>query len=467
MSAFPIFLDLAGRTCLVVGGGEIAARKIRLLRKANAEITVIAPTACAEIAELAEACELVLKRRKFELADAAGNALVISATGRVNVDHQVARAAQAAGVPVNVVDMPKLSTFVMPAIVDRDPVIVAIGSGGASPVLVRRIRAQIERLLPAGIGRLARFARAFRQAVAATLPDGDDRRRFWERFFDGPIADAVLSGNETTAREHMLALVNLPDDAARGDGIVHIVGAGPGDPDLLTLRALRLMQNCDVVVYDRLIGPDLLDYVRRDAERVYVGKAKANHSLSQDEINGLLVRHARAGKRVLRLKGGDPFVFGRGGEEVDELRRQDIPVEVVPGITAAAGAAAVTRIPLTHRDHASAVTFVTGHGKDGDPDVDWAGLARSDQTIVIYMGLSNAGTIAARLTAHGRDGGTPAAVIENATLPNQRLVTGRLAGLGDLVADNAIEGPALLVIGDVVRFANTAFASTLPRARAS
>lgn len=467
MKYYPAFLNLSGRPVLLVGGGEAAARKLRLLGKAGARVTVIAPRATREISDQAPAGRVALKRREFRPGDLDGQSLAIGASGVPAVDAEVARAAEAAGVPVNIVDRPELSSFITPAIVDRDPVVIGISTGGASPVLARRLRAAIETLLPSRLGRLARFADSFRSAVAALVPDGRSRRAFWDRVFDGPVARAVLAGDERAARETMLSLVNRRSPHESPAGSVAIVGAGPGDPDLLTLKALAALQSADVVVYDRLVGPEILDRARRDAERVYVGKAKGDHALGQDEINALLRDEARAGKRVVRLKGGDPFVFGRGGEELDYLRRHGIAVELVPGITAAAAAAAAAGIPLTHRGLAPAVSLVTGHGaSDGTSDgcggseVDWAALAAGRQTLAIYMGLSVAGRVAERLIANGRQAGTPVAVIAKASLPDQRIVTGRLGELGALVGDGALGGPALILIGEVVALADT-WADTL------
>ena len=456
MKYFPAFLSLEGRRCLVVGGGELAARKLRLLRKAGARIVVVAPKAGVEIADLATRGEIDWVRRGFVAGDVNGAAVVHGATGIEEVDARVAEAAAAAGIPVNVVDRPEISSFITPAIIDRDPVVIGISSGGTAPVLARRLRETLEELLPARLGRLARFAESFRTSVAATIPDAAARLRFWERFFDGPVTEAVLGGRESEAREKMLRLINRPGPAPEPKGAVHIVGAGPGDPDLLTFRALRLMQQADVVVYDKLVGTEVLEYLRRDAERIYVGKSKANHVKTQDQINELLLDQARAGKRVLRLKGGDPFVFGRGGEERDYLLRHGVQVEVVPGITAATGCAAATGIPLTHRDHAGAVTFVTGHGQNGEPDLDWAALARLRQTLVIYMGVSTAGRTAAQLIEHGLAATTPVAVIENGTLASQKTAVGALGGLEALIRDNGITGPAVIVIGEVVRHADAA-----------
>jgi len=456
MAPFPAFLNLRDRRCLVVGGGAAAARKAERLLRAGAAVSVAAPSLGDELGNLQRQGRVRIIGRAFTAEMLEGCALVISASGRDDVDRSVSAAAQARKIPVNVVDRPELSSFTVPAVVERDPIVIGISSGGAAPLLARRLRAEIEARLPAGLGRLARFAGSFRGAVKAKIPDPRARLRFWEGVFDGPVAEAVLGGSETRARERMLALVNRPDSAATApEGTVYIVGAGPGDPDLLTLRALRLMQQADLVIYDRLVGPAILDYVRRDAERVFVGKAPGRQQRSQAEINALMVREARAGRRVLRLKGGDPFVFGRGGEELDHLRAAGVAVEVVPGITAATGCAAAAGIPLTHRDHASAVTFVAGQLKPGAPEPDWAALAAARQTLAIYMGVAAAGRIAARLIAHGMDPATPAAVVENGTRPEQRVLTGTLAELGPMVAEGGIKGPALLIVGEVVALADT------------
>jgi uroporphyrin-III C-methyltransferase/precorrin-2 dehydrogenase/sirohydrochlorin ferrochelatase len=466
MDYLPLFFDLRSRRALVVGGDEPAARKIRLLDKAGAELTVVAPEANEEIADLAAAGRLMLHRRAFLAADVAGCAAVFSATGDLTADRDVAAAAQAANVPVNVTDRPELSTFIVPAIVDRDPIVIGISSGGTAPVLARTLRAQIESLLPARLGALARFAAGFRKAAQGVLPSAAARRQFWERFFVSPVAETVLAGDDVAARSAMLPLLNrAAHDAA--PGVVYLVGAGPGDADLLTFRALRLMQQADVVLYDELIGPDILDRVRRDAERIYVGKSKGRHSLSQDDINARMLREAQAGKRVLRLKGGDPFVFGRGGEEREYLRRHDIEVVSVPGITAGLGALAYAGIPLTHRDHASSVTFVTGHTRPGDPEIDWHALASPDRTLVVYMGLSNAGAIADRLMAAGLERSTPVAIIQNGTRDDQSISVGRLAELGVLAKAHAGAGPALLVIGGVVTLSEVWAQAAAPQKVAS
>lgn len=454
MQHFPIFLTLRDQPVLVVGGGERAARKLRLIARAGARVTVVAPETGAEIAAAAAAGRVVWHARTFQAADCTGQAIVFGATGADAVDRAVSAAARAAGLPVNVTDRPDLSSFIVPAIVDRDPIVIGISSGGSAPILARNIRAFLESHLPARLGALARFADSFRGAVKGSVANPDWRRRFWERFFNGPIAGLVLAGRDIEARERMIGLVNRAEGVRGFDqGMVHLVGAGPGDPDLLTFRALKVLQEADVVVYDRLVAPAIVDYARRDAERIDVGKAKGDHTIAQDDITRLLIARAAAGQKVVRLKGGDPMVFGRGGEELELLRRHGIRVEVVPGITAATGCLAAAGIPLTHRDLASTAALVTGHGRDGDPDLDWQALAGRRTTIVVYMGASVAGSIADRLIGHGLAGTTPVAVIENGTRADQRVAVGTLAELAGLVAGTSPAAPALIVIGEVARFA--------------
>lgn len=458
MDYLPLFVDLRERRVLIVGGGETAAQKLRLLRKAGARVVVIAVQPVVEIVELAETGAITLERRAFVATDVAGCAVVVSAD--VDSNEAVSAAAREANIPVNVVDRADLSNFLVPAIVDRSPIVVSISSGGAAPLLARILRARLESLLPARLGDLAGFAQRFRTAVRGTIGEARNRRRFWERFFDSPAAEAVLAGNERAAREAMLPMLNKA--AQPEGGAVYLVGAGPGDPDLLTFQALRLMQQADVVLYDELIGPEILDRVRRDAERISVGKTKGRQALSQDGINALLAELASAGKRVLRLKGGDPFVFGRGGEEMDYLRQRGIEVIVAPGITAALGCLASAGIPLTHRDMASSVTFVTGHAKSGDAEPDWAALAAADRTLVVYMGLSIAVTVAERLIAGGLSATTPVAIVQNGTREDQVVIAGALQNLGALAAPLVGQGPALLVIGSVVTL-SPAWAQVLPQ----
>jgi uroporphyrin-III C-methyltransferase/precorrin-2 dehydrogenase/sirohydrochlorin ferrochelatase len=467
MQHFPAFFALRGRSVLVVGGGPAACRKARLLADAGAAVLVVAPRLGWEMAALAEAGLAEHRAKPFSPEDLDGQTLVIAATGIAETDGEVSETAQARGLPVNVVDAPHLSSFIMPALVRRDPVTVAISTGGAAPVLARAIRAKVEALLPANLGRLARFADGFRGAVKATHGSESERRRFWERFFAGPVAAAVLEGDERWARERMLDAVNRRPGEDDTRGSVALVGAGPGDPELLTVRAVRLLEEADVIVHDRLVGPQILDRARRDAARIDVGKRRGAAAKSQDEVNALLLAEARAGNRVVRLKGGDPFVFGRGGEEADYLARHGIRVVVVPGITAATGCAAAAGIPLTHRDHVQAVTLVTGQGRGGEPDLDWEGLAKARQTIAVYMGRVTAGRIAERLMGAGMSPATPAAMIESATLPEQRIATaplGELRALAVTDGDGQGRGPALFIIGEVVRKAKAWAEPALSRA---
>ncbi|WP_193181101.1 siroheme synthase CysG [Nisaea sediminum] len=453
MKYLPIFTDLSGHWALLVGGNEDSARKLRLLLRTEARIRVVSAAPNDEISALAESGRIELLRRGFEDRDLDGVRLAIVGDAEALEIKDVAHRIRSTGIPTNVVDRPELSTFIIPGIVDRDPIVIAIGSEGAAPVMVRRIREKIESLLPVRLGVLARFAQSFRGAVSAAVPEGAGRRLFWERFFDGPVAQDVLEGREKPAREAMLRLVNGGAQSAPS-GSVALVGAGPGDPDLLTLKALRLMQDADVIVHDALIGPTMLDYVRRDSLRIDVGKRAGRQSWSQDAINALLAEHAEAGRRVVRLKGGDPFIFGRGGEELAYLKARGIAVEVVPGVTAALGAASVAGLPLTHRDHANRLTILTGHDRNGLSDFDHHLLADPKGTLVIYMGLGAAPRIMADALAAGRAASTPVVVIAKATLPEQRVLKAQLGGLARLVEEQKVEAPALIVIGDVAALAD-------------
>lgn len=459
MDYFPIFLRIANQPVVVIGGGEVAARKALLLARAQAQITVIAPELCAALAERLARGEICHRAENFRPDHLEGARLVIAATDSRETNAWVSRSAEARSIPVNVVDDRELSRFIMPAIVDRSPVIVAIGSSGDAPVLTRRLREKIEALLPTTLGKLARWSGEWRGQVKARVSDADARRRFWERFFDGDIAADVLAGREQQAQARIVDAMNAQASVAEPlKGEVALVGAGPGDPGLLTLRALRVMQNADVVVYDRLVSDAVLELVRRDAERIYVGKEAGKAYVEQAQINQLLVDLAKQGKRVCRLKGGDPFVFGRGGEELEKLAAEGIRFEVVPGISAAAGCAAYAGIPLTHRDHAQVLSFTTGHakndvvkeGESGAP-VDWSLLARPGQTVVFYMGLNGLSRIVTQLMQHGLPSTHPVAVIEQGTRPEQRVLTGTLATVADQVQRAKVQSPALLIVGEVTR----------------
>ena len=452
MKYLPVFLNMAGRRALIAGGGVPAARRTDLLLRAGSDVVVVAPTLCDELVRLVADGRAVHRGDALDAHMLAGCDIAIGASDDGSVNETLHALATAAGTPVNVVDRPDLCSFIMPAIIDRSPLVIAISTGGAAPALARLLKARLETMIPGAYGRLARFAGRYRARVARLLPDPLLRRRFWEEVVRGPIAERVLAGREEAAAELFEAGV---ERAARtGEmplrGEVYLVGAGPGDPDLVTVRALRLMRQADVVLYDRLIGEDLLDLVRRDAERIYVGKRPDRHTLPQEEITALLIGHARAGRRVLRLKGGDPFIFGRGGEEIEALAAEGIPFQVVPGITAASGCAAYAGIPLTHRDHAQACVFVTGHGRDGRLDLNWEALIQPRQTVAIYMGLSSLAEIAAGFIDHGAAPDTPAAVVASGTRSAQRVVTGTLETLAGEVAGADLDGPATIIIGDVV-----------------
>ncbi len=458
MSHFPAFFDLKDKPVIVVGATPVALERVRLALAAGATVRVFAEELSAEGRLLVASPGVAWLPGAPADEDFARAALAFVATGDCDRDRAAAEAARAAGVPVNVMDQPDLSDFIMPAVIKRGDVLIGISTGGAAPTLARLVRERIERVLPARLGDLARFAGALRERVKALFPKAEARRAVLERLVDGPCGDAVLAGKPAEAQRHLIALLNT--EAEPREGSVHIVGAGPGDPDLLTLRALQSLQRADIVFHDELVGPDILDYARREAERVNVGKQKGKPSASQDEINAALLAAARAGKRVVRLKGGDPFVFGRGGEEAEFLERHGVAVVAVPGITAALGCAAAAGIPLTHRDLASSVTFVTGHGRDGAPLADWKGLARADRTIVVYMGLSAAGEVSARLVAEGLAPSTPAAIVVRGTRRDQSVSLGTLAGLPALARAHAGESPALIIIGKVAALAKRGLAET-------
>jgi uroporphyrin-III C-methyltransferase/precorrin-2 dehydrogenase/sirohydrochlorin ferrochelatase len=460
MRSFPLFLKLQDRPVLLAGSGSAAAAKLRLLSAAGARVSVLADEPGTEMADAIGALNVA---RVSAPVDFTAFDLVFGATGDEASDRALSEAARKAGRLVNIVDRPELSDFTMPAIVDRDEIVVAISTDGASPVLAQRARAAIESVLPPALGRLARFARRFRGAIQSRISENAARRRFWNQVFAGPIGQAVLAGDERRAARDLIRAVNRGEPKAE-TGQVSLVGAGPGDPELLTLRAARALREADVIVYDKLVDPAVLDYARRDARRIYVGKSKGDHTLPQHEINALLVAEAKAGRHVVRLKGGDPFVFGRGGEELDALVVANVRVDVVPGITAAVGCAAYAGFPLTHRDHANSVTFVSGQSKDGLAELNWAALAAPRQTLAIYMGLSVAGTIAGNLIGAGLSPATPVAIIENGTRWDQRVVKGELQEIAALVRDHGIAAPALLVIGDVTRGAEAGLRAELQNA---
>ena len=444
---FPAFLDLRGRPCLVVGGGGVALRKIRLLTSAGARLRIVATAADDELAAFAaqNGHELVL--RSFRPSDVADQWLVVSATGKPEIERAVYEHATSAGVFCNGVDDITNCSYITPAIVDRGPIVVAISSGGAAPVLARKIRADIETLLPAGVARLAALARDWRERVKQRIGDLLGRRRFWEAVFDGSVSSDVLAGNIDAAQAKMGALLEEPFADQAGEA--WLVGAGPGDPGLLTVRALQIMQAADIILYDRLVSAEVLAFARRDADLISVGKTPGCTANSQEEINALLVRLVRDGKRVCRLKGGDPFIFGRGGEEAEALAAAGLSCQVVPGITAAAGCAAYAGVPLTHRDLSQSVAFVTAHGKNSIDKLDWASLARDKQTLAFYMAVRRFPELMNQLIGNGRSPNTPVAIIEKGTTPEQRIVRGTLGQLVLLAEAHQIEAPAMLIVGEV------------------
>ena len=450
MDYLPIFLAVKGEPCLLVGGAHAAEPKARLLLRAGARLVVVAPALTPGLHDLAGEARVTWHRRAFRDGDLDGMKLVIVAADDDAIAHAVATAARERGIPVNAVDRRSLCSFILPSILDRSPLVAAVSTGGAAPILARILRTRLETIIPAQFGRLARFLGEIRPDVLRRIADSALRRRFFEGVVDGPIGEQVLAGREDDARD-AIASALADYESAGTAGEVYLVGAGPGDPDLLTFRALRLMQKADVVVYDRLVSNAVLDLTRRDAERIYAGKQPGHHAIPQHEINDLLARLALAGKRVLRLKGGDPFIFGRGGEEIETLAALGIPFQVVPGITAASGCAAYAGIPLTHRDHAQSCIFVTGRRKIEEDTLDWDSLVRPNQTVVIYMGLAGLETICGGLLRHGLAPETPAALIEQGTTAAQVVHTGTVGTLASTIEGKGVRAPTLVIVGDVVR----------------
>ena len=450
MDYLPIFYQIKQRPSLVVGGGAVAARKVSLLRKAGAEVVVVSPELCEELAQLASSNKIQHLKRAYKQEDLDNCVLVIAATDQRDVNELISAQAMSRNLPVNVVDNPGLCSFIMPSIIDRSPVQIAVSTGGSSPVLARLIRTRLEGLIPAAYGKLGALVEDFRTQVKAAFPNVEQRRYFWESILEGTVAELVFTGHDEDARLMLENAIEQASVSPRIVGEVFLVGAGPGDPDLLTFRALRLMQKADVVVYDRLVSPAIMELVRRDAEIVYVGKERDRHTMKQENINQLLVRLAKQGKRVLRLKGGDPFIFGRGGEEIETLAQEKVPFQIVPGITAASGCSSYAGIPLTHRDYAQSCVFVTGHLKDGSVDLNWKALAHPNQTVVFYMGLHGAPTLCKELVAHGLPATTPVALVEQGTTPQQRVFTATLDTLLEVIANEDIKPPTLIIVGDVV-----------------
>ena len=448
MEIFPISLKLQQQPCLIVGGGRIAYRKAVLLAKAGAILHVIAPEIEPDLLTLVQQTQGQYIATAFKTqVNVRDYRLVIAASNDRAVNQQVFEVCEAEKVLVNSVDDPPHCRFMVPAIIDRSPLIISVASNGTSPVLSRQIRTQLETLIPHGMGKLAEFSGKWRTTVKQKITNPDKRRIFWEDLYASPLKEQVFNGNEAEADQliqQALQEWNTPK------GEVYLVGAGPGDPELLTLKALRLMQQADVVIYDRLVSQPIMDLCRRDAEKIYVGKARSNHSVPQEGINALLVNYASQGKRVCRLKGGDPFIFGRGGEEIQELFDAGITFQVVPGITAASGCSAYAGIPLTHRDYAQSVRFLTGHLKEGSPELPWDELVYENQTLVLYMGLVGLENTCQQLIAHGQRPNMPVALISKGTTPEQKVVVGTLADIASKVSEHHIQAPTLTIIGEVV-----------------
>jgi uroporphyrin-III C-methyltransferase/precorrin-2 dehydrogenase/sirohydrochlorin ferrochelatase len=451
---FPLFLDLRGRPVLVVGGGAVAERKVKLLVASGARVTVVAPELCSGLAQRVARGEITHRAGDFVASDLESQRWVIAATNRAATNRQIAGAAEARGLFVNVVDDAELSSAIMPALVDRSPLMIAISSGGTAPMLARRVREQLETLLDQSWGRVAQLLGDWRSRIRARFEHTRQRRSFYRQLLDGPIVDLVRRGREAEAGQALSQRLAQPaDDAPLGSVI--LVGAGPGDPGLLTLRALRALNEADVVLHDRLVSSEVLAMVRRDAELLDVGKVAGGTSVSQDLINRMLVTHARAGRKVVRLKGGDPFIFGRGGEELEHLRAAGIAYECVPGVTAALACAASSGIPLTHRDYSRAVRFIAAHQREHMTSADWDSLATSKDTLVVYMVVSALEEFCAQLTRRGRARTTPVAVIENGSRPEQRVLLGQLDNIVELTAAHLVQSPALLVVGEVAALGHT------------
>jgi uroporphyrin-III C-methyltransferase/precorrin-2 dehydrogenase/sirohydrochlorin ferrochelatase len=448
MESFPVFVNLKEKPVTIIGGGDIALRKVKLLIKAGPKITVISRVVSKDLKALLKKHDQKVIIKSFQESDLKTPMLIIAATNSTRTNKRISTYAQQNNILINVVDQPKLCTFTMGSIVERDSLVISISSGGRAPVLVRNIREKIETLLPQSYSELVRFSGSLRSVVKNKIQSGMKRRIFWEEFFKSDyIQNFILTPKKLNLRVFNKILLSMKN---KKTGEVYLVGAGPGERDLLTIRALHLMQKCDVCIYDNLVSKDVLELVRRDADLVYAGKKKDQHTLSQDKINSLLIKFAKQGKRVLRLKGGDPFIFGRGGEEIESLMKYKIPFQVVPGITAASGVASYSGIPLTHRDHAQSCLFLTGHLKDGVIDFDWPKLIIENQTLVVYMGLLSLNELVDNLVQHGMKKKMPIAIIESGTTSKQRVVTGVLSNIKSKVSKSKIKSPALIIIGTVV-----------------
>ncbi len=453
MDFLPIFLDVKNSKIIIDGGTMVAARRAERALQAGARVFVFDPKLSDEFSPLLDNKNLTHIPRLAKEEDFLGCKIAFGASEDENRDRFLVKAAKKAGALVNIADKPEFCDFISPSIVDRNPLIIAISSSGKTPVIARILRARIEALIPPIYGDLASFLGKFREIIANKITNSTNRRYFWEKIIDGSVADKFLTGDENGAKSLLMEKLKKAqrEEKDKKIGEVFLVGAGPGDPDLLTFRALRLMQRADIVLYDRLVSEDILNLVRRDAERINVGKLPKNHTMPQEEITALMIKLAKSGKKVLRLKGGDPFMFGRGGEEIEQLCEHNIDFQIIPGISAAVGASAYGGIPLTHRDYAQSCIFVTAHGKDGKLDLDWKAILRPFQTVVIYMGMANLQILTKEFINHGADPKMSAAIIENATRKTQRIIIADINSLYEKAKQANIKGPAIIIIGDVVK----------------
>ena len=453
MKYFPFFMKLSKQNVLLIGGGEVAERKLDLLLKASANVTIISLDFTDYIRRLADENSNILCIQEKYSDMAFGQKIytyVIAATNNQDLNKIIAQDSKDRNILVNVVDKPDLCDFIFPSILERGDITVAVSTGGASPVLARMLRTKLETMIPGAYGRLAKLVSDNRIPVRNKLKNSKSNRIFWEQILNSKFVELVLSGQDKTAVSFLNKEIELFDEEKKNKGEVYLVGAGPGDPDLLTFRALRLMQQADIALYDRLVHPSIIDLIRRDAKKVYVGKQRDNHTVRQDEINSLLVKYAKEGNRVLRLKGGDPFIFGRGGEEIDSLVDENISFQVVPGITSASGCSAYSGIPLTHRDHAQSCIFVTGHLKKGKLDLKWEKLIQSNQTIVFYMGLVSIEIICNELINNGLDKSMPCALVQQGTTPDQKVYVSTINDMPDLVKKEKPSATTIFIIGSVV-----------------
>ena len=454
MSYLPLFIETTGKKCLIVGGGKVASRKLIPILKSKMKVTLISPEVIEEIElNFQKNKNLKIIKRKFEPEDIEGQFLIIAATNEKTTNQKIAKLSKDNNILVNMAEDSLSGNTLIPSVVDRDPIKIAVSSGAASPILTRLVKTKLETVIPYSFSKLADIMMEYRDVVKKNFLKISDRRKFWEVFLDGPVSEMVLSGHIDKAKKALDESLK-ENKFLEKTGEVYLVGAGPGDPELLSFKALRLMQKADIVIYDRLVSRPIMNLIRQDAEKIYVGKQRADHAMPQENINQLLARLALEGKKVLRLKGGDPFIFGRGGEEIESLIKDDIPFQIVPGITAASGCASYAGIPLTHRDYSQACIFVTGHLRDGTVNLNWEMLAHEKQTLIFYMGMHGSKIICEELIKHGLSDETPAALIVKGTTEDQEVIIGNLKNMPEIIMDRKIVPPTLLIIGDVVKLHN-------------